>query len=559
MTRTRTLPALALILGLLAIAITVGLQQKADSSRAAQLKLETVKLDMSELQNAPFRASRAAGGSPRLARRLIDDGTRGIIDTLDQLDRESPPSALNEVPPSLYRNLDTLGKIYGIGALGNGYGPKTDRLAADAAVSNEAVALQLSKASDAYEARANSAGTRATVGAAGAILLLLGAFLFFYIRFVGSHAENRRLLAAARHEARSDSLTGLANRRALINDLEEQVHSGDSDNQLVLGLFDLDGFKFYNDTFGHPAGDMLLARLGLRLVTTMKGLGGAYRMGGDEFCILVRSTTEAAHMCVALAASALSETGEAFEIGCSYGLARIPSEAQTAEGALRLADQRMYSEKAGRSSASRQSVDVLLRVLHEQDAGLGDHLHSVAALAEPTAERLGMSRLEAKRVHVAAELHDIGKSAIPDAILNKPGPLDDEEWEFMHRHTLIGERILLAAPSLMPAADMVRSSHERVDGHGYPDGLMRDEIPLGARVIAVCDSFDAMTTKRPYREAMSVSHALTELRSCSGTQFDPDVVRVFSSLVEDRMQSELETGEPAPGAASASPAAQSTK
>jgi HD-GYP domain-containing protein (c-di-GMP phosphodiesterase class II) len=117
----------------------------------------------------------------------------------------------------------------------------------------------------------------------------------------------------------------------------------------------------------------------------------------------------------------------------------------------------------------------------------------------------------------------------------------------MRRHTLIGERILLAAPSLVSAAELVRSSQERVDGQGYPDGLMRDEIPLGSRVIAVCDAFDAMTSKRPYRQAMSVSRALTELRTCSGTQFDPEVVRVFSRLIEDRVQTNLEAGQPALG------------
>jgi diguanylate cyclase (GGDEF)-like protein len=474
---------------------------------------------------------------------VIDIGKAEILTTLDELDRKSPPPELGQVHAPLRRNFATLERIYAIGASGAGYGARADRLAGDSAASKGVVTDLLSDASDQYDARATSAATRATVGAAGVILLLLGAFGFFFVRFVRASAENERLLIASRHEALSDALTGLANRRALIRDLEEQVRGSSSRSQLVLGLFDLDGFKYYNDTFGHPAGDVLLARLGKRLSTAMEGLGGAYRMGGDEFCILVKSSTEAAHMCVTLAASALSEVGEAFEIGCSYGVARVPVEASTGEEALGVADQRMYAEKAGRSSASRQSIDVLLRVLEERVAGLGDHLSSVAALAEPTAERLGLLRPEVKRIHVAAELHDIGKSAIPDAILKKPGPLDDEEWEFMHRHTLIGERILLSAPSLASAAELVRSSHERVDGQGYPDGLMRDEIPLGSRVIAVCDAFDAMTSNRPYRQAMSVSNALTELRGCAGTQFDPEVVRVFSRLVEERVQTDLEAGD----------------
>jgi HD-GYP domain-containing protein (c-di-GMP phosphodiesterase class II) len=131
----------------------------------------------------------------------------------------------------------------------------------------------------------------------------------------------------------------------------------------------------------------------------------------------------------------------------------------------------------------------------------------------------------------AAALHDVGKVAIPDAILDKPGPLDEAEWEFMRTHTLIGERILAEAPSLTEASKIVRSSHERHDGTGYPDGLAGDAIPLAARIIAVCDSFDAMTSNRPYRTAMSMEGALSELYNCSGTQFDPVVVKAFAKVI----------------------------
>jgi response regulator RpfG family c-di-GMP phosphodiesterase len=131
----------------------------------------------------------------------------------------------------------------------------------------------------------------------------------------------------------------------------------------------------------------------------------------------------------------------------------------------------------------------------------------------------------------AAELHDVGKIAVPDAILDKPGPLDPVEWSFMRRHPLIGERILLEAPALRPVARLVRSSHERWDGGGYPDGLREDEIPLGARVVAVCDAFNAMTTERPYRQLVTEEDALMELRSCAGSQFDPMVVEAFCRVI----------------------------
>jgi two-component system, cell cycle response regulator len=134
---------------------------------------------------------------------------------------------------------------------------------------------------------------------------------------------------------------------------------------------------------------------------------------------------------------------------------------------------------------------------------------------------------------LAAKLHDVGKTAIPDEILNKPGPLDQDEWEFMRSHTVIGERIVLAAPSLAQTAGLVRSSHERFDGTGYPDALDGRAIPLGASIIAVCDAFDAMVATRPYRAAMAPADAVAELRRCAGTQFDPLVVEAFCAVAAE--------------------------
>jgi HD-GYP domain-containing protein (c-di-GMP phosphodiesterase class II) len=248
------------------------------------------------------------------------------------------------------------------------------------------------------------------------------------------------------------------------------------------------------------------------------------------FALLYRRESRARASVVRLAAEALSEVGDAFQTTCSHGAVRIPREAATAEAAVPLADRRTYEHKASWSSASRQSSDVLLKVLSERNADLAEHINSVAELATGVARRLALPESEVSRIGIAAELHDVGKAAIPDAVLDKPGPLDDDEWAFMRQHTLIGERILLVAPSLAATAELVRSSHEAFDGSGYPDGLLAEEIPLGARIIAVCDAFDAMTTKRTYRAAMAPNEAYAELRRCSGTQFDPNVVAVFCTL-----------------------------
>ena len=192
----------------------------------------------------------------------------------------------------------------------------------------------------------------------------------------------------------------------------------------------------------------------------------------------------------------------------------------------------MYARKGGRRmSAGRQSRDVLLRTLSERRPDLQLRLRDIGELALAVGRELHMGPEGLDEVARAAELHDVGKIAVPDAILDKPGPLDPVEWSFMRRHPLIGERILLEAPALRPVARLVRSSHERWDGGGYPDGLRGDEIPLGARVVAVCDAFDAMTTERPYRQPVSEEDAIEELRRCAGTQFDPMVVEAFCRVV----------------------------
>jgi two-component system cell cycle response regulator len=195
----------------------------------------------------------------------------------------------------------------------------------------------------------------------------------------------------------------------------------------------------------------------------------------------------------------------------------------------------MYAQKnEGRTSASRQSKDVLLRALAEQNPELRTHLSGVAELAEATALRLRLSHEEVEQVRHAAELHDVGKVALPEAILSKAGPLDESEWAFIRRHTLIGERIIAAAPALTHVAALVRASHERWDGTGYPDGLAGANIPLGARIVAVADAYDAMTGPRPYAPPRTPEEALDELASCSGTQFDPVVVEAFRKAWLDR-------------------------
>jgi two-component system, cell cycle response regulator len=367
-----------------------------------------------------------------------------------------------------------------------------------------------------------------------AIALATLSLLVIMARLVLTWRENAALLRASQQEALTDALTILGNRRALALELERRMQERDERRPYVLALFDLDGFKHYNDNFGHPAGDALLQRLGRSLECHLRAGGTVYRMGGDEFCALI-DAPERSEQSVAAAAAALSERGEGFVISCSYGSVILPEEAHDAETALRTADQRMYAQKqSSRSSASRQSRDVLLRALAERHPALGSHLRHVANLASELAARFALPVEDIEQIRQAAELHDVGKVAIPDAILDKPGQLNEVEWAFIRRHTLIGERIIAAAPALRRVAALVRSSHENFDGSGYPDGLAGQEIPLGSRIIAVCDAFHAMTTDRPYRSAMDEAETLEELRRCAGSQFDPIVVERFCETLAQR-------------------------
>jgi len=360
------------------------------------------------------------------------------------------------------------------------------------------------------------------------LMLAAGAVAAVIARMVLTFRQNLQMLSASREEALTDALTGLANRRQLMLDLEARLATDDERASFVLVLFDLDGFKPYNDTFGHPAGDELLTRLGRQLSASTVPYGTAYRMGGDEFCVLADTADEHPEPLITQWALALSDEGEGFSVTSSHGWCSLPGEAATPSAALLLADQRMYRNKQrGRPSPGEQSKDVLVATIRQRSRDLDGHGQGVAGLAEAVAVRLGLPDEHVDDICQAARLHDVGKVAIPDAILDKPGPLDDDEWRFIRRHTLIGESIIVAAPALTPVARLVRSTHERYDGGGYPDGLSGNEIPLGARIIAVCDAFDAMVSERPYASRLSAGEALAELARGSGTQFDPGVVDAF--------------------------------
>ncbi len=344
------------------------------------------------------------------------------------------------------------------------------------------------------------------------------------------------LATANEHQALHDPLTGLGNRRKLTAELDAACSVATEREPALLILFDLDGFKSYNDTFGHPAGDALLVRLADRLLVASAS-ANAYRLGGDEFCVLAATSRSDLEALIARTSSALVEEGDGFRIRSSFGAVFLPDEAERASDALHIADQRLYNEKRSRQAGQARPADVLMQVIRETEPDIEDHAVDVAGLAVAVGDILGLDPDALERLDQAALFHDVGKIGIPDSILHKPGPLDPSEWEFVQRHTIIGERILAASPALRGAARIVRSSHERVDGTGYPDRLRAGEIPPEALIIAACNAFHAMTTDRPYRPRRSRAEALAELRSHAGTQFDPAAVAALVSVLEESRQS----------------------
>ena len=369
-----------------------------------------------------------------------------------------------------------------------------------------------------------------------ALTLATATIAVIVMRMYQTVRVNAQLLTNSRREAMTDSLTRLGNSRQLRADLDQHLLALDPSRPVLLTLLDLDGFKSYNDTFGHPAGDQLLERLGGRLAAAVSNGGAAYRTGGDEFCVIwTLDSIEEALGRAALASDALAERGEAFSVGCSQGSVLMPTETIDVTEALRTADRRLYLNKnIGRVSSAQQVSDALLRALTERDSELGEHLDGVADLVVPTARRLGVPDNEIEAARQTALLHDVGKVAVPDAIINKPGALTRAEWQFIERHTLIGERIISAAPALTAVGKLVRHTHERWDGTGYPDGIAGDAIPLISRIVSVCDAFDAITSARSYRQPRSEAEALVEVGRSSGSQFDPAVVEAFASVIADR-------------------------
>jgi diguanylate cyclase (GGDEF)-like protein/putative nucleotidyltransferase with HDIG domain len=356
--------------------------------------------------------------------------------------------------------------------------------------------------------------------------------------------------------ALTDPLTGLGNHRHFHERLERELrYAHERRLPLTLCLVDIDDFKRINDRFGHPAGDRVLSQLATRLRQT----GEAFRLGGDEFALLLPGYDENAAL---TAASSVVERISALEleqvesVTVSAGIAISPQHAADRDELIRLADSALYwAKEYGKNRVRAYRPDVielaelkrlasgpdrvarfraaasLARAVDARDVYTGSHSQRVAELATRMARRLGLADEEVELTRLAGSLHDLGKLAIPEEILRKPGPLTEPERMVLERHPQIGFR-MLESLGVDPVADWVLHHHERWDGSGYPDGLPGDRIPLGARIIFVADAYDAMTSERVYRRRVAPEEAIAELERCAGSQFDPNIVAALACELE---------------------------
>jgi diguanylate cyclase (GGDEF)-like protein/putative nucleotidyltransferase with HDIG domain len=334
--------------------------------------------------------------------------------------------------------------------------------------------------------------------------------------------------AALMEVSRADPLTGCLNRRGFEERAVAEISAaGRRRGQCAVLLLDIDHFKPVNDRFGHSAGDELLRWVVRTIEGCVRSNDAIGRIGGDEFAVLFADMDPAGALEGAgRLTAALSERAP-----CSLGLATFPTDGIELEELMRLADVRLYGSRHGRpdrdvtgpterlswAATLAHAVDMRMNAAHEHSRAVADLAVSIATELGWQPDMLGMLRM-------AAMLHDIGKVTVPDEILCKPGRLSAEEFEQMKGHSVAGAELVCRIEGLDVIAGWIRHSHESWDGSGYPDGLRGEAIPQASRIMLVADAFDAITSTRPYREALSAEHACGELKRHAGSQFDPACV-----------------------------------
>jgi diguanylate cyclase (GGDEF)-like protein/putative nucleotidyltransferase with HDIG domain len=381
--------------------------------------------------------------------------------------------------------------------------------------------------------------------------------------------DNARMYSQAVTWANTDGLTELYNHRHFHERIDQEIARGSRFGSIFsLIMLDLDHFKIFNDNYGHLAGDEVLRRVARCIESSIRSIDMAFRYGGEEFAIILPST---ALNDAYKAAERIRNTIEAkaspgtIPVTASLGVSSWPIDGMTKEEVIARADAALYQAKeAGRNKVVMSSevirgqtsligleletkeravsiIYALAATVDAKDHYTYGHSKKVSQYAVKMAETMGLPPEKVTTIRAAGLLHDIGKIAVPDSVLNKAGPLSAEEWDPIRAHPELGIEILKHVIDLVNCLPGILHHHEHYDGSGYPGALKAEEIPLEARVLAIADAYDAITSMRPYHNQLSPQEALDELKRCSGTQFDPELVKIFCQTIECTLSKQIET------------------
>ncbi|AOT69018.1 diguanylate cyclase [Geosporobacter ferrireducens] len=399
--------------------------------------------------------------------------------------------------------------------------------------------------------------------------LILSGIFILTTWFLGCYANIEK---EYKHEmailANSDELTGVYNHRYFQETLSRELEISEKINfPVALLLIDIDYFKNYNDLYGHQAGDQALEKIGKLLKNVIRNKDIVARYGGEEFAIILPNTTEEQAISIAERVRTTIEC-TSFEgeenlpkgsLTVSVGVSVFPAKAKTKTELINSSDDALYRAKFFNKNRVEiytsileelkkdiqdehidtiSSIKTLISVINAKDRYTYGHTERVVIYCKMIANKLGLTQKEEKILKYGAYLHDIGKIEISKEILNKKMPLTEEEWNMLKKHPECGVEIIKSVDSLNDVVPLILNHHERYDGNGYPQGLKGEDIPYLTRILTIADSFDAMTSNRPYRDRKSYEEAVEELKRCSAIHFDPYLVKVFVEMIEANKDSE---------------------